>query len=79
MKWKGNVLGTRSIIIAEKRNIAVNNNETTIWNWNTVENNNETTNYMEPQHQYNTFIDRKQHSLSPLRGGNLQHRRDILQ
>jgi len=48
------MLGTISIIIAENKN--------------TAEDNNETTQYMKPQHQNNTFIDRKQCSLSSSRG-----------
>jgi hypothetical protein len=62
------LLGTRSIIIEEKRNIVENNSGITIGNGNTAENNNKTTNYMEPQHQNNTFIDRKQCSLASSRG-----------
>jgi hypothetical protein len=62
------MLATRSIIIAKKKDIAENNNRITTININVVENNNITTNYVEPQHQNNTFIDRKQCSLSSSRG-----------
>jgi hypothetical protein len=37
-------------------------------NINIAENNNGTTKYMKPQHQNNTFIDRKQCSLASSRG-----------
>ena len=51
------MLGTISIMIKENKNMTVNNNRTTIENINTAEHNNETTKYMEPQHQNNTFIE----------------------
>jgi hypothetical protein len=41
------MLGTRFIIIVEKKNIAENNNEIETKNRNVAENNNGTTNYME--------------------------------
>jgi hypothetical protein len=62
------LLGTRSIIIAEKRNIVENNSGIAAGNENTTENNSRTANYMEPQHQINIFIDRKQSSLASSRG-----------
>jgi hypothetical protein len=49
-------------------NIIVNNSGKTIESINIAENNRGTTKYMEPQHQYDTFIDRKQCSLSSSKG-----------
>ena len=49
----GRILGTRYIKIASNKKI--------------VEKKNETTQYMKPQHQNNTFIDRKQCSLASSR------------
>jgi hypothetical protein len=62
------MLGTRSIIIAKNRNTAKNNSGIATKNRNIAENKNGTTNYMEPQHQNNTFFDRKQCSLASSRG-----------
>jgi hypothetical protein len=71
------LLGTISIIIEEKRNTAKSDNKITKKNGNTTKNNSGTMNYMEPKHQNNRFIDRKQCSLASSRGTLLAEQRSI--